>query len=334
MKKITLLIYFVCILAYSQTPITDANFQTAINTCLNTNSIDGLCTSSEYGAMPSWDVSQVTNMSEAFAGRTSFNADISAWNVDNVTNMFYMFTGASSFNQNIGSWNVSNVIDMSYLFVGATSFNQDIGDWNVSNVNNMFLMFAVATSFNQDISLWNVSNVTIMKEMFSQASSFNQNISSWDVSEVTNMDFIFDDTSLSTENYDALLINWSTLSLQQNVTLGASGINYCNSQTARQNIIDNFGWTIIDAGFDCSSLSVPVQSESPSFSIYPNPTNNILFIKSDVKALKISIFSALGKKVKSADNKNQISVADLSKGLYIISVSNGINQNNQKFIKL
>ena len=40
------------------TPITDANFQTAINTCLNTNPVDGMCSDSEYGAMPDWDVSK------------------------------------------------------------------------------------------------------------------------------------------------------------------------------------------------------------------------------------------------------------------------------------
>ena len=34
------------------TPITDANLQTAINTCLATNPEDGLCSDSEYGAMP------------------------------------------------------------------------------------------------------------------------------------------------------------------------------------------------------------------------------------------------------------------------------------------
>ena len=67
MKKITLL--FVMILSavsYSQTPITDANFQTAINTCLSTNPVDGMCSDSEYGAMPDWDVSQVTNMYSYF----------------------------------------------------------------------------------------------------------------------------------------------------------------------------------------------------------------------------------------------------------------------------
>ena len=40
------------------TPITDANFQTAINTCLATNPVDGYVQIVEYGAMPDWDVSQ------------------------------------------------------------------------------------------------------------------------------------------------------------------------------------------------------------------------------------------------------------------------------------
>ena len=56
-----------------KTPITDANFQDAINTCLSTNPEDGLCTNSEYGAMPDWDVSNVTNMNEAFKDRSDFN---------------------------------------------------------------------------------------------------------------------------------------------------------------------------------------------------------------------------------------------------------------------
>ena len=46
-----------------------------------------MCSYSEYGALPNWDVSNVTDMSNAFEEETTFNADISAWNVSSVTNM-------------------------------------------------------------------------------------------------------------------------------------------------------------------------------------------------------------------------------------------------------
>ena len=93
MKKLLLLSLFIPLVSFGQTPITDANFDTAINTCLSTNPGDGMCSDSEYGAMPDWDVSQVTDMSNAVSGRVDFNADISAWDVSNVTDMTWMFIG-------------------------------------------------------------------------------------------------------------------------------------------------------------------------------------------------------------------------------------------------
>ena len=143
MKKITLLFMMILsIVSYSQTPITDANFLTAINTCLSTNPVDGLCTNSEYGAIPDWDVSNVTDMSYAFYwDKTEFNADISAWDVSSVTNMSFMFYDANDFNQDIGSWDVGNVTNMQNIFWKAQSFNQDISNWDVSNVTNMSYMF-------------------------------------------------------------------------------------------------------------------------------------------------------------------------------------------------
>jgi uncharacterized protein (TIGR02145 family) len=182
------------------TPITDANFDQAIQTCLSTNPIDGMCSDSEYGAMPDWDVSQVTDMGNAFSGRVDFNADISAWDVSNVVTMFGMFFNAYLFNQDISFWDVSNVVIMFSLLNNAQAFNQPIGDWDVSSVIDMRGIFYDAQAFNQPIGDWDVSSVTNMQIMFYGASAFNQDISNWCVTNITSEPRDFSDFSPLTES--------------------------------------------------------------------------------------------------------------------------------------
>jgi surface protein len=170
----------------------------------------------------SWDVSNVTNMSNMFGVNFSnpdviigygcevyFNQDISKWDVSKVTNMSTIFLGATRFNQDIGSWDVSMVSNMGGMFRGdgwmfAYNFNQDIGSWNTSNVTDMQDMFQGASAFNQDIGSWDTSKVTNMSGMFGEAYSFNENICSWDVSNVTNMDGMF----TRARNFNQDLTKW------------------------------------------------------------------------------------------------------------------------------
>lgn len=153
----------------------------------------------------SWNVSNVTNMSQWFHNATAFNQNIGSWNTSSVTNMEYLFASASVFNQNIGSWDTGSVTNMSYLFRDASVFNQNINSWNTSNVTNMSNMFAFATAFNQPISRsgnsWNTGSVTNMISMFRDASAFDQNISNWCVSLIASKPSGFD-TSTSA--------NWTT----------------------------------------------------------------------------------------------------------------------------
>ena len=155
----------------------------------------------------SWDVSQVTDMSEMFYD-TAFNRDLINWDVSSVVNMRSMFAHCKYFNKDIGDWDVSNVTDMVFMFLGSP-FNQDLSDWNVSKVVRMDFMFA-STSFNQDIGRWNVSNVRKMGGMFS-GSSFNQDIGRWDVSNVEDMNSMFNrarsfNQDLSSWNVENVLI--------------------------------------------------------------------------------------------------------------------------------
>ena len=78
--NLTLLVLLLSTIAYSQTPITDANFKAAIDDCLDFDPFrykdvegvkdfvpfNGNCLESEYGPMFDWDVSNVTDMEGAF----------------------------------------------------------------------------------------------------------------------------------------------------------------------------------------------------------------------------------------------------------------------------
>ena len=165
--------------------------------------------SSFNGNISNWNVSSVTDMRVMFY-LSPFNGDISKWNTSSVTRMADMFNNNAAFNGDISNWNVSSVTNMDRMFLSSSSFNGDISKWNTSSVTSTKDMFH-GSSFNQDLSEWNVSSVTDMRQMF-RSSPFNQDLSKWDISSVTQMTAMFrSNSSISSENYDKLLIGWSTL---------------------------------------------------------------------------------------------------------------------------
>ena len=300
--------------SYSQTPITDANFQQAINNCLATNPVDGLCTNSEYGAMPDWDVSNVTDMQQAFFNKEDFNADISGWNVSNVSIMRAMFYGARSFNQNITGWNTANVTAMDLMFYGALDFSQPIGDWDTSSVINMGNMFYDAESFNQDISGWDVSSVISMYGMFEEASSFNQPLNDWDTSSVTNMDSMF--FRASTFNQD--ISNWCVTNIASEPTQFSTDTPLSESNKPV--------WGT------CPTASVDNQNQL-DISIYPNPTSDIVYFDGNYSQLKVVVYDILGKQVIKESITNSVDISQLEKGVYILQLFDGAKLTTQRMIK-
>jgi len=288
----------------------------------------------------SWNVSNVTNMQDMFANANSFNQPIGNWNVINVTRMDGMFYGNQSFNQNISSWNVRNVTRMDRMFDGATAFNQPIGSWNVGNVISMTEMFGYALNFNQPIGSWNVSNVQGMNLMFSRATAFDQNIGSWNVSNVTYMPDMFNLSGLSTANYDALLIGWSTIApnetpLKPNVSFSGGNSKYCNGASARASIISTYGWTITDGGLDANCVLDTEEFETNTLKLFPNPVISILNVKTDHNFINqtYTIIDCLGRVVingKLNDVDSTINVEQLSKGIYYLKIA---DKSANKFIK-
>ena len=246
-------------------------------------------------------VSHITSMKDMFLGCNKFNQDISNWNVSNVTNMRSMFSNATIFNSPLNSWNVSNVTNMSSMFFSASSFNSPLNLWDTTNVTNMNSMFATAagSSFNQNINSWNVSNVTNMRSMFFSAVNFNQDISNWNVSNVTNMTNMLDNTAMSIGNYEALLIQWSTLTLQPNVTFGVFGLQYTsNAKDERQSIIDNYTWNFVGDEFIPDPPPPQPQPSQCPCPVYPTNLDNSYIKRQFSKASRNSARLRTGLKLR------------------------------------
>ena len=170
----------------SQTAITQDNIHSAVDLWLS-NEMEA---TSVYGPISTWDVSNVTNMSQLFFAASNFNDDISQWDVSSVTNMSRMFHDASVFSVDISGWDVSSVTNMYNMFLGTFEFQVDLNNWDVSNVTNMSSMFTYS-HYNGDISGWDVSNVTNMESMFAHNYSFNQDISGWNTESLSNATGMF-----------------------------------------------------------------------------------------------------------------------------------------------
>ena len=91
--------------------------------------------------------------------------------------------------------------------------------------------------------------------------------------------------------------------------------------------------TFVNDEAECDTLSLGDNSLVLDVNIYPNPTTNYLFIEGNKNPLAISIYNLLGAEVISESNTHKIDVSELSKGVYIINVSDGVSQTNKKFIK-
>ena len=128
-----------------------------------------------------WDVSAITDFSEVFFGRASFNESISSWDMSSALTMEFMFCEADSFNQDLSTWNVSSVRNMRDMFRSASSFNGNIRNWDVSNVTDMTRMFAGASSFNQDLRHWNITGRAVgMIDIFADTRLTREVIDGWD----------------------------------------------------------------------------------------------------------------------------------------------------------
>jgi len=139
-----------------------------------------------------WTISpNATDFTGIFSTCSSFNQPLNSWNVSNVTRLSNAFLSCSVFNQDLNNWDVSNVTLFSQTFYNCSQFNGNVSTWNTANGNTMYRMFRNCSSFSGNLDSWNVGNVTQFRDMFWGASSFRGALSAWNTSSATSMREMF-----------------------------------------------------------------------------------------------------------------------------------------------
>jgi surface protein len=162
--------------------------------------------------------------------------------------------------------NLSAVTSLKNCFKNATSYNDPkLDNWDVSTITSYetFLWCpgpVIYGSFNQDLSSWDTSQANTFYFMFNGC-PMNQSFAAWDVTSLGTTNpttagnsFISPQGQtplMSTANYDATLISWAAQAVQTGVSISFLGAKYTlggAAESARNTLINTYGWTIADAG--------------------------------------------------------------------------------------
>lgn len=70
---------------------------------------------------------------------------------------------------------------------------------------------------------------------------------------------------------------------------------------------------------DCNSTAISEQ-ETDSWTVFPNPSNGVISVRSNETILEVNVFDFLGRKVMSSTATSQINLENLSKGVHFIQL--------------
>ena len=128
-----------------------------------------------------------------------------------------------------------------------------------------------------------------------------------------------------------------------NGTVSLDGAVAIYTPNANFNGTDSFTYTANDGTTDSAEATITVtvtavlnvddEVFNNSIRIFPNPTKDILFLEGNKNTVEISIYDLLGKKVISKMIANSINVRELTKGVYLIIISDRGHRFSFKFIK-
>lgn len=83
------------------------------------------------------------------------------------------------------------------------------------------------------------------------------------------------------------------------------------------NVFSSQLWTYNDAALSTNDFEL----NGKTISLYPNPSNDVFQLQSDLAIEKVELYSLQGQLVKSFQAQNQYNIADVAKGMYLVKIN-------------
>ncbi len=223
---------------------------------------------------------------------------LTALDVSNMSNLYFLFCG----NNQLSSLNLSGLINLIELDAG-TNLLTTIDLNGLPVLEDINLDTNLLTSIDLS-SLPNVANIDIVGNNLTEIlckNGHNENLFF-----ISNPDLNYiccDDSQISGLQSQAVLYGYTNCTVNSSCTLSNEDLNI-----------------------------------ETSFSVSPNPTNQILNLetKAMMEVKSIAVYNLLGQiviTISNAENTSVIDVSDLKKGTYFMKVITNIGTANTKFIK-
>jgi len=211
-----------------------------------------------------WDMTGRTSITGILQNCQAFDKEVTDWDVSSVTNFSNAFSGATVFNNGgvvaagtgLDTWNVSSALTISGMFADADGFTGELNGWGskTSGITDMSICFQ-RTPYNNSLSAWDTSSVNSMYRMFYQCNGFNQPLTSWSIASLQDATEILQQTAYTTADYDALLdINtgWaSQATIQSGVSFGIGSVTFTlggDAELGHTYLTGTKMWNIVDGG--------------------------------------------------------------------------------------
>ena len=168
----------------------------------------------KFGLISAWDTSAITDFSDVFRGKATFNDDISLWDVSSGRKFDSMFRDARVFDQNLGWWDMTSATSVSEMFLNANEFRgEGLKFWDLSLVKTAYRMLE-STNLYPGINLigfFRDGQVSNIEQMFrSLRSPYYEGymISHWNVTKVEYNNNVFEGTNLTFDGSRGICAAW------------------------------------------------------------------------------------------------------------------------------